>query len=80
MSGVFSRLLCYAHGIAGARTTTPTTTTTTTHNIDNNNGNNCHRQRGNNPVYNVLPDIVGHLSKDEQLAPAEYRQIMGESI
>ena len=35
-------------------------------------------QRGTNPVYNVLPDIVGRLSLDENLAPVEYRKIMGE--
>lgn len=36
------------------------------------------QQRGTNPVYNVLPDIVGRLSVDETVAPAEYREIMGE--
>lgn len=36
------------------------------------------RQRGTNPVYNVLPDIVGRLSVDENVAPAEYKKIMGE--
>eukprot|EP00903_Cladosiphon_okamuranus_P005553 g5529.t1 len=33
-------------------------------------------ERGTNPVYNVLPDIVGRLSVDETVAPAEYREIM----
>lgn len=36
------------------------------------------QQRGTNPIYNVLPDIVGRLSVDETLATAEYKEIMGE--
>lgn len=36
------------------------------------------KQRGTNPVYNVLPDIVGRLSVDETLDPHEYQEIMGE--
>ncbi|CAN0459226.1 unnamed protein product, partial [Hapterophycus canaliculatus] len=34
------------------------------------------QQRGTNPIYNVLPDIVGRLSVDEMLAPKEYQEIM----
>ncbi|CAM9236529.1 unnamed protein product [Pylaiella littoralis] len=33
-------------------------------------------ERGNNPVYNVLPDIVGRLSVDETVGAAEYKKIM----
>ncbi|CAM9483812.1 unnamed protein product [Scytosiphon promiscuus] len=33
-------------------------------------------ERGTNPIYNVLPDIVGRLSVDEMLAPKEYQEIM----
>ncbi|CBN77248.1 conserved unknown protein [Ectocarpus siliculosus] len=37
---------------------------------------NKYSERGTNPVYNVLPDIVGRLSLDETLDPHEYQEIM----
>lgn len=35
-------------------------------------------QRGTNPIYNVLPDIVGRLSVDETVSEIEFKQIMRE--
>ncbi|CAM9543865.1 unnamed protein product [Discosporangium mesarthrocarpum] len=33
-------------------------------------------KRGTNPIYNVLPDIVGRLSQDESINPEDFNSVM----